>query len=147
LHFARSLERIGIQADVRQVDSSQMQGRRQTYDFDMIPYKWFASLSPGNEQTFYWGTAGRDQEGTRNYMGTAEPAIDAMIEHRLAARDRDDFVSAARALDRVLLSGFYVIPLFHSPVQWTAFRADLRHPGTTSLYGYQLDTWWRAENQ
>ncbi len=147
LHFTRSLQRIGITAKVRQVDTSQMQQRRQTYDFEVIPYKWFASLSPGNEQSFYWGTAGRTQEGTRNYMGANEPAIDALIAALLAARDRPEFVSAARALDRVLLSGFYVVPLFHSARQWTAYRNHLRHPQATSLYGYQLDTWWSAENQ
>lgn len=147
LHFGRGLERIGIKLDVRVIDSSQMQRRRQTYDFDMISYTWFASLSPGNEQSFYWGSSGRTVEGTRNYMGAAEPAIDAMIAHLLAAEERPEFVSAARALDRVLLSGHYVVPLFHSSRQWTARRSDLRHPDATSLYGYQLDTWWRSSNQ
>jgi peptide/nickel transport system substrate-binding protein len=147
LDFARSLKRIGIEVSVRQVDSSQLQHRRQTYDFDMMQYYWFASLSPGNEQTFYWGASGRDNEGTRNYMGASEPAIDAMIAALLAARQRPDFVSAIRALDRVLLSGFYVIPLFHSPTQWVARWTHLGHPEATSLYGYQLDTWWYAENQ
>ena len=147
LHFTRALKRIGINVEVRQVDTSQMQRRRRTYDFDMMQYHWFSSLSPGNEQTFYWGAAGRDQEGTRNYMGAHEPAIDAMIEALLAARLRPEFVAAVRALDRVLLSGFYVIPLFHSPTQWVARWTHLRHPEKTSLYGYQLDTWWRAENQ
>ena len=147
LHFARSLERIGIKIVVRQVDSSQMQRRRQTYDFDMMQYHWFASLSPGNEQTFYWGADGREREGTRNYMGASDPAVAAAIAGMLEARERPRFVAAVRALDRVLLSGFYVIPLFHSPVQWVARWADLKHPDETSLYGYQLDTWWREENQ
>lgn len=147
LHFARTLKRIGIEVSVRQVDSSQMQRRRQTYDFDMMQYHWFASLSPGNEQSFYWGTAGHDRQGTRNYMGAQDPAIDAMIAALLAARDRPEFVSAVRALDRVLLSGFYVIPLFHSPTQWVGRWARLKHPEKTSLYGYQLDTWWHDENQ
>jgi peptide/nickel transport system substrate-binding protein len=80
-------------------------------------------------------------------MGAAEPAIDAMIAHLLAAEERPEFVSAARALDRVMLSGHYVVPLFHSSRQWTARRSDLRHPDATSLYGYQLDTWWRSSNQ
>ena len=147
LHFARALEKIGIEVRVRQVDSAQLQRRRQVYDFDMMEYTWFASLSPGNEQSFYWGSAGRDQEGTRNYMGARNPAIDAMISALLAARDRPEFVSAVRALDRVLLSGHYVIPLFHSPTLWAARRSYLHRPERTSLYGYQLDTWWRDENQ
>lgn len=147
LHFARTLKKLGIQMDVRQVDSAQMQRRRETYDFDMINYNWFASLSPGNEQTFYWGTAGRDRQGTRNYMGADEPAIDAMITALLAARDRPEFRSAVRALDRVLLSGKYVVPLFHSPARWAARWSYLKHPKEVSLYGQQLDTWWRDENQ
>jgi peptide/nickel transport system substrate-binding protein len=147
LHFSRTLERIGVTINVRQIDSSQMQQRRQTYDFDMIPYKWFASLSPGNEQSFYWGTSGRENEGTRNYMGADEPAIDAMIAGLLAARERPEFVSAVRALDRVLMSGNYVIPLFHTTTKWTARWTHLQHPDATSLYGHQLDTWWYVENQ
>lgn len=147
LHFARSLERIGIEVSIRQVDSSQLQRRRQTYDFDMMQYYWFSSLSPGNEQSFYWGAAGRKREGTRNYMGASDPAIDATIAALLAAQERPEFVAAVRALDRVLVSGFYVVPLYHSPTQWTAYWTRLRHPSTTSLYGYQLDTWWFAENQ
>lgn len=147
LHFARSLKQIGIDVSIRQVDSAQLQNRRRTYDFDMMQYHWFASLSPGNEQTFYWGAAGRDQPGTRNYMGAHEPAIDAMIAHLLAARQRSDFAAAVRALDRVLMSGFYVVPLYHSPSQWIARWSHLRRPEQTSLYGYQLDTWWREANQ
>ncbi len=147
LQYARTLERIGVNLNIRQVDSTQMQQRRQTYDYDMLPYKWFASLSPGNEQSFYWGTEGRDIEGTRNYMGTSEPAIDAMIGHLLAAVDRPEFASAVRALDRVLLSGVYVIPLFHKPTLWTARWNYLAHPEIQSLYGHQLDTWWYQANQ
>ena len=147
LHFARGLKKLGIQMEVRQVDSAQMQRRRETYDFDMINYTWFASLSPGNEQTFYWGTDGRDRQGTRNYMGADDPAIDAMISALLAARDRPEFSSAVRALDRVLLSGKYVVPLFHSPARWAARWSYLKHPEAVSLYGQQLDTWWRDENQ
>lgn len=147
LHFARSLKKLGIEVQVRQIDSAQMQKRRETYDFDMINYTWFASLSPGNEQTFYWGTDGRDRQGTRNYMGAQEPAIDAMISALLAARDRPEFASAVRALDRVLLAGQYVVPLFHSPARWAARWSYLKHPEAVSLYGQQLDTWWRDENQ
>ena len=147
LNYARSLKRIGIEARVRLVDSSQMQRRRQEYDFDMMPYAWFASLSPGNEQSFYWGSAGRENKGTRNYMGASEPAIDAMIATLLAARSRPRFVDAVRALDRVLLSGHYVIPLFYLPEQWIARRSYIRHTDKPSLYGARNDTWWRKQNQ
>ena len=143
LAYARNLKAVGVAAGVRQVDSAQFQNRRQTYDFDMIPFYWFASLSPGNEQTFYWGSYGREQEGTRNYMGAANPAIDAMIEAMLRARDRESFISAARALDRVLISQSYVVPLHYLPRRWVARWNHIERPVRQSLYGYVLDTWWR----
>ena len=94
----------------------------------MIEYRWDQSLSPGNEQAFYWGSAAADADGTRNYMGVKSPAIDAMIAALLQARERDEFVSAVRALDRVLMSGFYVVPLFHLPGQWVARWTTIAHP-------------------
>jgi peptide/nickel transport system substrate-binding protein len=100
LAWQRMLRVIGVQMDIRQIDSAQFQRRLNSYDFDMIPFTWYNSLSPGNEQSFYWGTAGRTQEGTRNYMGADDPAIDKMIAELLAARDRASFEDAARGLDR-----------------------------------------------
>lgn len=142
LSYARELKRTGIEARIRQVDSTQYQRRRQDYDFDMIQNLWYASLSPGNEQIYRWGSRSADAPGTFNYAGVKNPAVDAMINALLAAENRPNFVSAVRALDRVLLSGHYVIPLFHLPRQWVARRAELRHPEETSLYGYQVDAWW-----
>lgn len=147
LTYGRALKRIGVNVQVRKVDGPQYQRRRQDYDFDMMPFHWFASLSPGNEQSFYWGSAGRDTPGTRNYMGAKEPAIDAMIKALLAARSREDFVAAVRALDRVLMAGHYVVPLFHLGHQWVAYWRKLRHPEKTSLYGHLIDTWWVGQNQ
>ena len=143
LTFARDLKRAGIEARVRVVDAVQYEQRRQTFDFDMIQYFWDASLSPGNEQSFYWGSAAADQPGSRNYMGAKNPAIDAMIAAMLAARSREDFVAAVRALDRVLISGFYVVPLFHLPDQWVARWARIQRPAETSLSGLPEETWWR----
>lgn len=146
LNFAKSLQtQAGIQATVRQVDSAQYEKRRQTYDFDMVEHFWYASLSPGNEQTFYWSVAAAKTQGTRNYMGARDPATDAMIQAMLAARSREDFVAAVRALDRVLISGRYVIPLFHWPAQWVARRARVQHPVIQSLDGYKLATWWHRD--
>jgi peptide/nickel transport system substrate-binding protein len=143
LLFSQSLKRAGIAARVRLVDAVQYEGRRLTYDFDMIQNRWDQSLSPGNEQAFYWGSAAADQPGTRNYMGVKSPAVDAMIAALLKAEDRGDFVAAVRALDRVLISGFYVIPLFYLPAQWVARWTTVGRPATTSLYGYLPETWWR----
>jgi peptide/nickel transport system substrate-binding protein len=143
LAFQRDLKRAGIDARVRNVDAVQYDGRRQTYDFDMIENRWDESLSPGNEQSFYWGSAAADAPGTRNYMGVKSAAVDAMIAAMLAARSRMDFVSAVRALDRVLMSGFYVVPLFYLPEQWVARWTRIARPATTSLFGYLPETWWR----
>jgi peptide/nickel transport system substrate-binding protein len=143
LAFSRDLSRAGITVRVRVVDAVQYDRRRLTYDFDMIEYRWDQSLSPGNEQAFYWGSAAADADGTRNYMGVKSPAIDAMIAAMLEARERSEFVSATRALDRVLMSGFYVVPLFHLPEQWVARWTDIQHPLQTSLFGYLPETWWR----
>jgi peptide/nickel transport system substrate-binding protein len=145
LAFAGGLARAGITAQVRLVDAVQYQQRLSTFDFDMIEYRWEQSLSPGNEQTFYWGSAAADQDGTRNYMGVKSPAVDAMIAALLRARERTDFVAAVRALDRVLISGAYVVPLFYLPEQWVARRATINHPARTSLFGFLPDSWWREE--
>jgi peptide/nickel transport system substrate-binding protein len=143
LEFSHNLARAGIDAQVRLVDDVQYQQRLMSYDFDMIEYRWEQSLSPGNEQSFYFGSAAADQPGTRNYMGVRSPAADAMIAALLRARDRGPFVDAVRALDRVLISGSYVVPLFYLPQQWVAHAADVQHPAHTSLFGYLPETWWR----
>jgi peptide/nickel transport system substrate-binding protein len=143
LAYARDLQRAGIRARVRVVDAVQYERRLQTYDFDMIQYHWSASLSPGNEQAFYWGSAAAAESGTRNYMGVKSAAADAMIAAMLKAETREDFVAAVRALDRVLISGFYVVPLFHLSEQWVARWTAIERPADTSLSGYLPETWWR----
>jgi peptide/nickel transport system substrate-binding protein len=147
LTFARDLKRAGIVANVRMVDAVQFEQRRLSYDFDMIQNHWDQSLSPGNEQSFYFGSDAADNQGTRNYMGAKNPAIDAMIAALLQARDRSDFVEAVRALDRVLMSGFYTIPLYDVPAQWIARSRQIERPAATSLSGYLPETWWQATSQ
>ncbi len=142
--WKRTLEAIGIVAELRSVDAAQYVQRLQTYDFDVIVFNYPSSLSPGAEQAGRWGSAFRDQPGTFNYAGVADPAIDGMIEAILAARDREAFTTAVRAYDRVLLSGAYVAPLYHQGEQWVARWARIGRPERTPLYGYQLNTWWRA---
>ena len=147
LAFAASLAHAGINAQVRLVDAVQYQQRLATFDFDMIENAWEQSLSPGNEQNIYWGSAAADQEGSRNYIGVKSPAVDALIAALLSARTRPDFVSAVRALDRVLISGSYVVPLFYLPEQWVARRAYIHHPAQTSLFGFLPETWWHEPKQ
>ena len=145
LGFQRTLSVAGIDMSVRQVDATQFWDRLKQYDFDMIQFFWAASLSPGNEQNFRWSQQSATMPGTFNFAGANEPAIDAMIEKLLAAHSREDFVTAVRALDRILMSGTYVIPLFHLPDQWIARWTRIAHPGISSLYGYEPTTWWSTE--
>ena len=143
LTFSSNLSRAGIEAQVRLVDAVQYDQRRISFDFDMIEYRWEQSLSPGNEQSFYWGSAAAGEQGSRNYMGVRSAGIDAMIAALLRARERPDFVAAVRALDRLLISGCYVVPLFYLPDQWVARWTSIAHPSRTSLSGYLPETWWR----
>ncbi|MBN8963055.1 MAG: ABC transporter substrate-binding protein [Rhizobiales bacterium] len=147
LAYSASLKRAGIRASVRAVDAVQFDQRRISYDFDMIPNRWDQSLSPGNEQAFYWGSEAADNQGTRNYMGAKNPAIDAMIAAMLEARERPPFVSAVRALDRVLISSFYAIPLYNIREQWIARWNRIQRPTATALTGYLPETWWHAPPQ
>jgi peptide/nickel transport system substrate-binding protein len=143
LAFTRDLKRAGIAATVRAVDGVQFDQRRLGFDFDMIQNRWDQSLSPGNEQSFYWGSEAADNQGTRNYMGAKDPAIDALIVAMLEAREHGEFVSAVRALDRVLMSGFYAIPLYNAQEQWIARWNRIERPLTTALSGYLPETWWQ----
>lgn len=147
LSFARDVERLGISVDVRVVDSSQYQQRLTNYDYDMIQNTWSSSLSPGNEQLFRWSAQSAKVPGTYNFAGVESAAVDAMIEAMLAAKSEQDFVSAVRALDRTLLSGDYVIPLFYIPKQWVAFWTRLHHPEKTPLFGYNVDSWWATDKK
>ncbi len=143
--YTGELAKLGIEARVRVADSAQYQSRLKDYDFDMIQFTWQASLSPGNEQAFRWSSEVADQPGSFNYAGVKNPAADAMIKALLAAESEADFISSVRALDRVLLSGFYVIPLFHVPVQWVAYWKRLSPPPRTPLFGYNPDAWWAED--
>jgi len=143
LNFSQSLSRIGVQARVRLVDDVQYWRRLARFDFDMVQWLWPASLSPGNEQRNRWSSAAAQRSGSHNHAGVASPAVDRLMDALLEARSQEDFVSAVRALDRVLLSGFYVVPLFYLKDQWLAYSSDLRRPGSVPLMGTSIDTWWR----
>lgn len=144
--WQRTLERVGIAVSVRVVDSAQYLQRQRTYDFDIMPMTYTSSLSPGAEQIMRWGSQARDLDGTFNFAGAADPAIDAMIDALLNARTEEEFVTAVRAYDRVLLAGAYVVPLYHQPEQWVARWKHIHHPGITPVYGHQFQTWWREES-
>lgn len=145
LAYASQLRRAGITAQVRYVDSVQFYSRRKNFDFDMMPFTWVQSLSPGHEQAFYFGSVAADTPGSRNYMGARIPALDAAIAALISSKDELQFVSAARMVDRLLISGSYAVPLFHTPGQWLARWTRIQHPQMPSLYGTLPETWWRAE--
>ncbi|MBN9071175.1 MAG: ABC transporter substrate-binding protein [Rhizobiales bacterium] len=140
--FQDTLRKIGIETVVRPVDAAQYQSRLNSYDFDAIFFRYVASLSPGVEQASRWGSEVRDKPGTYNYAGVANPAVDALLDAMLSARTRPDFVSAVRALDRTLLSGSYVIPLYFKPDQWVARWKRIERPDMTPIQGVQFPTWW-----
>lgn len=144
LHYQRTLRQIGIAADVRIVDSAQFASIQSTYDYDMIPATWFNSLSPGNEQKFYYGSEGRTVEGTRNYPGIADPAVDKAIAALLTATAREDFVAAVRALDRLLVAGFYIVPFYDAGGQWVARWKHIGRPDEQPLPGFEATTLWRV---
>ena len=142
LSYARTLERLGIEMRIRQVDSAQYNARLKSFDFDMVQWTWTASLSPGNEQINRWSSKAADIEGSLNLAGVKNPAADAMIDALLRAEAHDDFTAAVRAFDRVLVSGDYAIPLFHLPKVWVAHWRHLKYPAVAPLAGIDLDTWW-----
>ncbi|MET1046671.1 MAG: ABC transporter substrate-binding protein, partial [Hyphomicrobium sp.] len=142
LSYARSLAPLGLTVRVRVVDSAQYQARLTEFDYDMMQNTWQSSLSPGHEQLFRWSAKTANAKGSFNFAGVKNPAADAMIDAMLAATTEQDFISSVRALDRVLLSGDYVVPLFYTPRQWVPYWARLKHPEKTPLFGYAVDTWW-----
>ncbi len=144
--YMRSLEVLGITVELRAVDDAQYQRRLQEFDYDMILASYSASLSPGAEQEGRWLSTSRDNPGSFNYAGAADAAIDACVRAVLAAKEQEEFVAAVRALDRVLISGHYVVPLFHLPSQRVAWWNRLAHPEKTPLFGVTYPVWWANPN-
>jgi peptide/nickel transport system substrate-binding protein len=147
--YIDALKRLGIQASIKLADSVQHRERMKTYDFEMAHYTRYMSLSPGNEQLLYWGSAGVTAPGTRNYMGISSRAAEGLIAQMLETRDTQTFQSTVRALDRVLTAGRYVIPIWHSDISNVAHDARLRYPDTIPTYGdwsgFLPDVWWYEE--
>ncbi|MER8954418.1 extracellular solute-binding protein [Mesorhizobium sp. M0833] len=143
--YQRTLEKLGIDVSIRSLDGDQIQSRKQRFDFEVLVGStgFNNSLSPGIEQAGRWGSAAAKAEGSFNLAGVADPAVDAAIEAMLRARSKEDYVAAVRVLDRLLISGNYMVPTQHNNQQWLAYWNYLEHPQKTPIYGYQLPTWWR----
>jgi peptide/nickel transport system substrate-binding protein len=148
--YVQSLERVGITATVSTTDSAQYKERTNTYDFDMTYFRRGLSLSPGNEQYLYWGADGVTEPGTRNWMGMNSPAAEAMVDKLVNSTSRDDFLAATRALDRILTSGRYVIPIYQWNISRIAHSKNLHYPKNLPIYGdwigWQPDVWWYEED-
>lgn len=142
--YQRTLEKIGITVVIRALEADQIQMRKQRFDFDaLIGSTGFqGTLSPGIELIGRWGSESANAEGSFNLAGVSDPAIDAMIEAMLNAPDKDAYVAAVRALDRLLISGAYMVPMHFNNRQFLAYWNYLAHPARTPIFGYQLPTWW-----
>ena len=148
LFYKPSLERLGVKVSVRTVDSSQYVNRLRQWDYDIIVASWGESLSPGNEQRGYWGSLAADQPGSRNLIGIKNPAVDKLIDRVIFATSREDLIAATRALDRVLLWNFYVVPQWSYPFERTARWDRFSHPTIMPKYGasaFPTIWWWDAE--
>ena len=147
LPYKEQLEKLGVQVTIRTRDTSEMERRKQTFDYDMIVHTYGQSLSPGNEQRYFWGSAAADMPGSQNYIGIKNPAIDHLIERVVFAKDRDDLVFSTRALDRVLLWNNYVVPHWYIPYErtarWDRFGRPDKLPDFST--GFPSIWWWDEE--
>ncbi|MBP5534701.1 MAG: ABC transporter substrate-binding protein [Alphaproteobacteria bacterium] len=142
LPFVRNLKKIGITARIRVMDALQYKHKLDSFDFDMFVMVWGQSLSPGNEQLYFWGSEAANQNGSYNFAGIQSPVVDGLIEKIIGANTREDLLAATRALDRVLMWGFYVIPQWHTNKTRIVYWDKFGMPDVTPLHGPSVMTWW-----
>lgn len=143
LPFIQNLKKLGIQATLTKVDDTQYTNRLRNFDYDMVIELVGQSLNPGNEQRFYWGSEAAHNRGGRNYARIDDKNVDTLIEGLINARDSDEKIAYGRALDRILLWGFYVIPHFHAQGYRVAYWNDkIAMPSIQPLYGFDPYLWW-----
>jgi microcin C transport system substrate-binding protein len=147
LPFMQNLKRLGIDPSLRTVDGAQYVQRTQTFDYDMVVGGFGESLSPGNEQRWFWGSSAADQPGSPNLVGIKNPAIDTLIEQVISAPDRDQLITRVHALDRVLLWNYYVIPHFYLGADRMAYWDIFSRPKIIPRYAVGFDTWWIDEQK
>ena len=142
LPFVRNLQRLGVDARVRLVDSSQFINRLRSFDFDMVVSVIGQGESPGNEQRNYWTSAAADSPAARNLAGIKDPVVDELVDLVITAPTRESLVARTRALDRVLLHGHYVIPNWHLQSDRTLYWNKFSRPAVTPRRGTSTDHWW-----
>jgi microcin C transport system substrate-binding protein len=147
LPYSEELAKIGVEANVKTVDSPQYTRRVQMFDYDMIVASWPQSLSPGNEQRDFWGSESAERDGSRNLAGIKNPAIDWLIEKLVVAKTRADLIAACRALDRVLIWNHYCVPMWFIAVERTARWDRFGRPDKSPDYsiGFPTIWWWDEE--
>lgn len=143
LNYTKSLQRIGVNVRVRLIDDVQYWRRLSAFDMDMLQWTWPVSASPGTEQANRWASTSAGRPGSLNHAGAKMPAIDGAIQAMLSARAREDYVAAARVLDRLVMSGSYVIPLFYLPETWVAYQRGVGIPARPARFGFPLEALWR----
>ena len=140
--YIQNLKILGIGVEVRIVDASQFMARADNFDYDMIVGGFGQSESPGNEQIEYWGSKAAKMKGSRNYIGIQNPVVDALVEEIIDAPSRESLVQRTRALDRVLLWNYYVVPGYHNNVHRVAYWNKFGRPKVMPKYSLNLDAWW-----
>lgn len=143
--YVQDLQRVGIAATIRIVDSAQYENKFETFDYDVVVFSAGQSHSPGNEQRDFWGSAAADRPGSRNVAGIKDPAVDALIEDIIFADSRDDLITATRALDRVLLWSHYVVPHWYLDKDRIAYWNRVKRPDPLPEYSLGMPAiWWSA---
>lgn len=143
LSLTRSLKKMGINVQVRVLDSAAFRGRITDYDFDMILYFWHSTLSPGTEQYLYWSCEAAEQSSRWNFAGVCDPEIDELAKSIPTAKTRAELIKKTQALDSKLWNGHYMIPLYYNPKDFVAYWKSLKKPETVPLYGMVIETWWQ----
>ena len=143
LPMKRNLKKLGIIMRIRTVqDDSQYQKRLEEFDFDMVVTNYGSIISPGNEQRNYWGSLSADQPGSANIVGVKNPVIDEIIEDLISSKNRQELINYTRALDRILLFNYYLIPQFHIGHYRVAYWNKFSRPSTSPKYDLGFDFWW-----
>ncbi len=145
--FARNLKKIGIAANIRKIDAIQYQNRLNSFDYDMISLIWGQSLSPGSEQRYFWGSEAADTQGSRNYAGIKNKAVDDLIEKVIGANSYKELTTATKALDRVLQWNFYIIPHWYLGKNRLAYWDKFGMPDIVPLQGVNLFSWWDKNSE
>ncbi len=146
LNYAQKLRLLGITATIRTVDSAQFFARLNDFDYDMVLFKWHSTLSPGNEQDFYWGSAFADQKGSRNYAAIRDKDVDQAVQDIANALDYTALKDAAHRLDKAIMLGYYFVPLYYHGYDKIAYNTSIKRPDYLPLYGSIVESWWHQGN-